>query len=228
MERTTLEAACETLGNKCAIETTKLVNKLTHILDNVIVSANLYKVASVKMTCPDCASIDIARPGKSYGHDFNIYFRQDRETRKIVVQLNAGTFGSFNCNDTPEINYYIAIGAFAAALPEIQKKVDALDYAPYTKARREALDASNELRKFDESIKQAEHDKKVAKIDSKLVAGAKLRIGYGWKNEPIYDEIVKVTDKCVYRKNNFGSREKKEQVINWILSKKWELANNVA
>lgn len=222
MDRTILEAACKTLDKVYDDESQKLIAKLKQILEDALAPANLGKAVSVKITCPDYATIVVDRPGKNYGHDINIYFHRDLKTKKIEAQPNVGTFGSFGSNDKPEMNYYIAAGVLAAALPEIQKKIDAIDYAPFNKAQHDSWNAASELRKFDEEVRMAEHNKRVAEIESKLVVGTKIRVGYDWNKNPIYDEIARTTNKLIFLKEDYGSSTKKAHAITNLINKTWE------
>ena len=207
-----------------------ITSTIKTIIEDALKEAGVASFTKVNVRRDEAAQVIVNRTNNSYGYDMDIYFyRNDyNDLAKRKVQLNVGTLGSTSCDDTAKINFCVVAGELAKRLGDLQSKFDKIDFKPFHDAENAYYKAKSELDAFDNEVRNKKYEEQKNAVLSKLVVGAKIRVGYDWKNEPIYDEIVKVTDKCVYRKNNFGSREKKEQVISKILSKKWELANKAA
>ena len=228
MDRETLAAAVKALEVPYHTEAEKLWATIKEKLNETLVEAGVDKIAKLEYDYGDSAKVEVMIPGKTYGYSMTLYFydRQYDESslKRRIVQLNVGTFGSFSSTMTPEVNFYIVAGALAKHLSSLQKKFDAIDFKPYCNARRNYSKAQYELEKFDGDQKMLERLENERAIESKLVVGAKLRIGTTWNNEPIYDEIVRVTSKLIFLKNGYGNQTKKAKVVANILSKKWEFA----
>ena len=226
MDRTTLEAAVNALAVPYHKAAEELYATIKAKLNETLVEAGIDKIAKLKYNYGDSAEIEVERPGKSYGHTMTLYFheRWGEEDAKRKVELNVGTFGSFSAEDEPEVNFYIVAGALAKSLSKLQEKFDAIDFKPFTTARRNYSKAKYELEKFDNDKQMEERLNREHEVEVKLVVGAKLRIGTTWKNEPIYDVIERTTNKLIFLKNDYGRQTKKTEAISNILNKKWEFA----
>ena len=229
MDHETLAAAVEALGVPYHAEAEKLWATIKAKLQETLVEAGVDKIAKLKYEYGDSAKIEIEIPGKSYGHTMTLYFydrwNDEASTKKRVVTLNVGTFGSFSATMEPEVNFYIVAGALANNLSKIQEKFDAIDFEPYNTTRRNYSKAQNELEKYDYDQKMAERLQHEHDIEVKLVPGSKLCVGTTWKNEPIYDVIERTTNKLIFLKNDYGHQTKKTEAISNILNKKWEFVD---
>lgn len=226
MDRETLVAAVNALEVPCKNEADKLHSLIKEKLNETLVEAGIDKIAKLRYDYGDSAEVEVEIPGKTYGHRMNIYFHREwfKDCKKRKVTLNVGTFGSFDSTMEPEVNFYIVAGALAKNLSKLQEKFDAIDFGPYETAKWNFGKACNELEKFDSDVKNEELNKKIAGIESKFIVGAKIRIGKNYKDEPIYDEIAKVTNKLIWLKNGYGRQIKKTEAVDKILKKYWEFA----
>ena len=225
MDRRTLTASVEALATIYHTEAEKLWATIREKLQETLVEAGVDKIAKLRYNYGDSAEVEIEIPGKSYCHTMTLYFfdcQYNDFTKKRVVTLNVGTFGSFNATMEPEVNFYIVAGALAKNLSKLQEKFDAIDFEPYKTARRNYNIAQNELEKHDHDQEMAERLQREHSIEVKLVPGTKLRIGTTWKNVPIYDVIDRATSKCIFFKNSHGLKTKKTKAVDMILSKQWE------
>ena len=230
MDRETLVAAVEALAVPYHTAADELYATIKEKLNETLVEAGVDKIAKLKYSHGDSADIEIEIPGKDYGHRMTLYFMEsywwsnETDYGKVrKVSLNVGTFGSFDSTMQPEMNFYIVAGALAKELPNLQKKFNAIDFEPYKTARRAYYKAQDELQQFDRALKEEEYSKKIREIETKLVAGSKLRVGKTYKDEPIYDEIVKSTNKLIWLKNEYGKQTKKVDAIDKIMRGYWEV-----
>lgn len=229
MDRETLVANLENASVSCEEEYDKLIANMTKILNDILVSNNLAKVAKISRVNDSGAEVEVFRPNNKWGHTFSIYFHDKfnyngtKTPRRI--ELNIGTFGSFGAEDASEMNFYIVAGIFATNLPMLQKKVDEVGFDSYEDARRKMYSAKWELEKFDNAVRDAERAKQKAEIASKIVVGAKIVVR---KKSQLFNKIVKtiehITGKNVIFKENYGKCTKKDELIANILSNKWEFA----
>lgn len=225
MEREELVKNVEVAHEKSKIEYQALTEKIKSVLDGVIQTTGLDDIAKVRRVTDSCAEIEVERPGKSYGHDFSIYFHDPYDGTSRKVEMNVGTFGSFSANDKPEVNFYIVAGKFAFWLDEIQSRIDSIDFKPYADAWHASYEADRELREFDNGIAKAEEDKHKKDIELKLIPGAKIKIGVDWYGKDKIDEIVKVTPKRVYFRHYANCLNKDEVIRNFMRgSKAWTFA----
>ena len=229
MDRETLAAAVEALAVPYRNESDKLWSTINATLDSFLAEAGVSKIAKLRYRDGYSAEVEVEIPGKTYGHTMSIHFHEnywdDEDTKKTrKVELNVGTFGSFSAEDKPEVNFYIVAGAIAQNLSKLQEKLDAVDFTPYKEAWRAYNHAKYELERLDHEVRDAEHAKLLKDIEAKLVPGAKLRVGYNWKKEPIYDTIAHVTSKNIVLEKDYGRRTKKENAVNNIILKRWEFA----
>lgn len=230
MDRETLVAAVEALAVPYHTAANELYATIKEKLNETLVEAGVDKIAKINYSHGDSAEIEVEIPGRRYGHTMNLYFMEshwwNNETGRGKVRkvsLNVGTFGSFDSTMQPEMNFYIVAGALAKELPNLQKKFDAIDFEPYKTACRAYYKAQDELQKFDIAIKEEERAKKIHEIETKFVVGAKLRVGKTYKDEPIYDEIVKSTNKLIWLRNEYGRQTKKTDAIDKIMRGYWEV-----
>lgn len=225
MDHATLTAAVEALKAPYLAERDALQAKMEAIISSTMAEMKIDKLASLKMRGLEAAEI-VVPCLSSFGRTIDIYFYTPcgSKDKKRKVEMNTCAFGSFDSNDQPAIDYCIVAGALASSLKTLQKKFDALDESAYTTACNAFTKARYELEQFEKDIKDREHQEQVKAIESKLVTGAKLRIGYNWKKEPIYDTIANVTSKNIVLEKDYGRRTKKEHAVNNILLKRWEFA----
>ena len=225
MDHATLTAAVEALKTPYLAERDALLAKMEAIISSTMAEMKIDKLASLKMRGIDSAEV-VVPCLSSFGRTVDIYFYTPWESKdkKRKVEMNTCAFGSFNSNDQSAIDYYVVAGALASSLKTLQKKFDALDESAYKTAYNAYTKARYELEQFEKDIKDREYQEQVKAIESKLVAGAKLRIGYNWKKEPIYDTIANVTSKNIVLEKDCGRRTKKEHAVNNIILKKWEFA----
>jgi hypothetical protein len=229
MDRETLVANLENASVPCKEEHDKLIANITKILNDILVSNNLTKVAKISRVNDSSAEVEVFRPNNKWGHTFSIYFHDrfngDGSKTPRKVELNVGTFGSFGAEDAPEMNFYIVAGIFATNLPMLQKKVDEVGFDSYEDARRKMYSAKWELEKFDNAVRDTERAKQKVEIASKIVIGAKVvvRKKSQWRDE-ITKTIEHITGKNVLFKEDYGKRTKKDEFIANILSNKWEFA----
>ena len=228
MDRKTLVAAVNALETPYHNEAEKLYATIKMTLDDVLIEVGINKIAKVNYSYGDSAEIEVERPGKSYGHTITIYFFEhywdNMVSNKRKVELNVGTFGSFDATMQAEVNFYIVAGALAKNLSNLQEKFNAIDFVPYVVARRAYNKAKRELENYDNEVKAAEKQKKENEIAAKFVVGAKLRVGKNYDGKPIYDNIEKVTNKRIYLKHDFGTSTNKAKAIELIMNGKWEFA----
>jgi len=225
MDHATLTAAVEALKAPYLAEHNALRAKMEAVISSTMAEMKIDKLASLKMRGLEAAEVVVPCPD-SYGHTIDIYFYTPWESKdkKRKVEMNTCTFGSFDGNDQSAVDYYVVAGALASSLKTLQKKFDALDESAYKTAYNAYTKAHYELKQFEKDIKDREHQEQVKAIESKLVAGTKLRVGYDWKKEPIYDTITHVTSKNIVLEKDYGHRTKKEHAVNNIILKKWEFA----
>lgn len=224
MEREELVKNVEAAREKSKVEYLALTEKIKSVLDGVVQTAGLDGLAKVRRVTDSCAEIEVERPGKSWGHDFDIYFHDHHDGTSRKVEMNVGTFGSFSASDKPEVNFYIVAGKFAFWLDEIQSRIDTIDFKSYDDAWRASCEADRELREFDNDFKKAEEDKRKREIEMKLVPGAKIKVGTGFYGDKI-DEISKVTSKRIYFCHYANFISKDEVIGNFIRERKpWTFA----
>lgn len=215
--RKELVEANNATSQKAAAEYKNLTEKIKSMLEIVVHSAGLDGIAKVRRVTDSCAEIEVDRPGKSWGHDFSIYFHDRYDgTGYRKVEMNVGTFGSFSANDKPEVNFYIAAGKFASCLEEIQHCIDDIDFKTYEDARRASHEANRELHEFDNGIARAEEEQRKKEIEAKLIPGAKIKIGVDWYGKDKIDEILKVTPKRIYFCHYANCINKDEVINNFI------------
>ena len=228
MDRETLVANLENASVPYKEEHDKLIANITKILNDILVSNNLTKVAKISRVNDSSAEVEVFRPNNKWGHTFSIYFHDrfngDGSKTPRKVELNIGTFGSFGAEDAPEMNFYIVAGIFATNLPMLQKKVDEVGFGSYEDARRKMYSAKWELERFDNAVRDAERAKREAEIEAKLIAGTKVYVGKDWDGQPKYDVVHKVTPKFIYMQNDYGRRVHKEDVVQKIMNDKWKFA----
>lgn len=226
MKREELVKNAKAAHEKSKVEYQALTEKIKSVLDGVIQTTGLDGIAKVRRVTDSCAEIEVERPGKSWGHDFNIYFHDRYDgTNYRKVEMNVGTFGSFSASDKPEVNFYVAAGKFAFWLDEIQHRIDSIDFKPYVDACHASYNAADALRRFDNEAKKLEDMKRQSEIEMKLIPGAKIKIGIDWCGKDKIDEIVKVTPKRVYFSNYVNCLSKGEVIRNFMRSSKaWTFA----
>ena len=222
MNRKELVEAEKATGQKDAAEYKNLTEKIKSMLEMVVHSAGLDGIAKVRCVTDSCAEIEVERPGKSWGHDFSIYFhdRYDGTNYCRKVKMNVGTFGSFSASDKPEVNFYIVAGKFASCLEEIQHCIDDIDFKTYKDAHCAFYEANRELREFDDGIARAEEEQRKKDIEAKLIPGAKIKIDVDWHGKDKIDEILKVTPKRVYFCHYANCINKDEVIRNFICERK--------
>ena len=225
MDREELAKNAEAAKQKCATEYQALTEKIKDVLSLFIKNAGLSAFTKARRVDDSCMEIEIERPGKDWGHTFSLYYHKPWSNEKRKLELNVGTFGSFSSEDTPEINFYIAAGKFASCLEEIQSCFENIDFEKYYAACDASYQADNELRKFDDEVKQTADEKLKIEIATKLVPGAKIKIGVDWHGKDKIDEIVKVTPKRIYFKHYANCIGKDEVISNFMRSSKaWAFA----
>ena len=206
-----------------------LTKKIKLVLDSVIRSTQLGDFTKVGQVTDTCAEISVDRPGKPYGHTFDINYHEYGHTssawlqlNKPTITMNVGTFGSFSAGDKSEVNFYVAAGKFASHLGKIQSGIARIDFKPFKDARHVLFDAEDALREFDNAAERAEIEKRNKKIEAKLVPGAKIVIGVDYittsggqiiEVENRIIEVEKTTPKRVYF-NRYVHCLKKEDVFN--------------
>ena len=201
---------------KCADEYKALTEKIKNVLSLFLKEAEIDSFTKVSCVSDACAEIEIARPGKTWGHTFSLYYHRPWEKEKRVVELNVGTFGSFSSADKPEVNFYIAAGKFASCLDEIQSCFDNIDFDKYYAARDASFNANETLRSFKAEAKLLEDKKRQASIELKLVPGAKIKTGVDWYGKDKIDEISKVTPKRIYFSCSMKCISKDEAISNFM------------
>ena len=225
MNREELVKNAEAAKKKCAAEYEALTKKMKDVLDTMIKSAGLDTFTKIRHITDSCAEIEIDRPGKDWGHTFSLYYHQPWGDEKRKVELNGGTFGSFTADDQPEVNFYVAAGTFASALKEIQDCFEDIDFETYYDARNASYRADDEVKKFDAEVKRAADEKLKIEIATKLVPGAKIKVGLDWYGKDKIDEIMKVTPKRIYFKHYANCIGKDEVISNFMRSSKaWTFA----
>lgn len=216
MDRKVLEANAEAAAQECKAERIVLESKLKAVLDDVIANVGISSFTKVSSINDSCAVIEVERPGRNYGHTFSLYFHQTFDGSPRKIELNVGTFGSFSCDDQPEANFYIAAGAFAASLRDIQEKFNAIDFTTYEQAHHKSWKAHDELQSFDNALRKAEEDKIKQAIESRLVPGAKIKMGVNWDKTDRIDEVIKTTHKRIYFKWCFDYKTREEVIQAFI------------
>ena len=173
--------------------------------------------------------IGVSLPNVERGHSFDMYFYTPWGEKKRTLKMNFGCFGSFSQDDIVAVKYCEALSCFAANLATIENKLLASDegkkaFAEYKNARDDAWRAAENVKTLENEIAENARQAKVQEIEKQFVVGAKLRVGINWNNSPAYDEIVRVTNKLIFFKNDYGTSTKKSYAIDQILNKKWEFA----
>lgn len=189
---------------------------MQNAIASTMVEAKIDGIATLKMHSNAHAEVSIGCDDKNYGHSIDIYFY------KRKVELNTCCFGSISANDQSKINYLIAAGALAANIKSLQEKFDAIDEDAYNKTYYAYSKAQWELERFDYEAMDAELKRKANEIEAKLVVGAKLRVGTDYYGKEKVDEIVRVTNKLIFLKDDYGSSTKKARAVENILGKHWE------
>lgn len=223
MDHATLLAEVESLKVPYLAERDALQAKMQAIISGVMSEMKIDNISSLKMHGLESAEV-VVPCHSCHNRTIDISFRIPWESKdeKRRVELNTCTFGSFDCNDQSAIDYYLVAGALASSLKTLQKRFDALDESAYKAAYRAYNKARYELEKMERERKEQEYFQNIKEIESKLVVGTKLRIGYNWKKEPIYDTIAHVTSKNILLEKDYGTRTKKTVAVDRILHKKWE------
>lgn len=222
--RPVFDAALE----KRAAAVKKLNGQLKGIFDKLIeASAEIGVSLQMNSISPDMATVVVQKEGKPAGYyDFTVYFRKKwgSKDKHRDVQLNVGTFGSFGANDKQARDFYTAAGLFANRLPKLEEAINMASWAEFDEANREAYDIQAKYDAAQAAERQAEIQQKKDAILSKLIVGAKLRVGKKRNGDLIFDKIIKVTPKLIFLEHDFGSQTKKEHAVENLLRKKWEFA----
>lgn len=225
MNREELAKTAEAAKQTCATEYQALTQKIKDVLGLFIKNAGLDAFTKVRHISDECVQIETERPGKDWGHTFSLYYHKPWSNEKRKLELNVGTFGSFSSEDKPEINFYIAAGKFASCLGEIQSCLEDIDFEKYYAARTASYRANDELRRFDDEVKNLEYMKRRTEIEMKLVPGAKIKIGVDWYGKDKIDEILKVTPKRIYFCHYTNCINKDEVINNFIRERNaWSFA----
>jgi len=159
---------------------------------------------------------------------FELYFK-DYGTAERKLGINFPCFGTFMSDDKVSVAFCKLLGFFASNMESIEADLVSSEqarelYAAYTTARDELMDLRHRRDCQERDAREAARRAEIERIAAKLVPGAKLRVGWSWDKQPAYDEIARVTPKCIFRQHGYGCRERKEDVINSILTGKWDIA----
>ncbi len=207
--------------------------RLQHFINhtfNSFIPSSLAPYVKVINGCAEHVEIGVSLPNAERGYSFDLYFYESwGEKKKRTLKMNFGCFGSFSLDDIAAMKYCEALGCFATNLAAIENKLLASDdgkkaFTEYENARDDALRANNNVQALENEIAENARQAKMQEIEKRLVVGAKLRVGTHWNGSPAYDEIVRVTNKLIFFKNDYGTSTKKSYAIDKILNKKWEFA----
>lgn len=160
---------------------------------------------------------------------FELYFK-DYGTAERKLGINFPCFGTFMSDDKASVAFCKLLSWFASNMESIEADLVSSEqarelYAAYKAARDELMDLRYRRDCQERDAREAARRAEIERIASKLVPGAKLRVGWSWDKQPAYDEIARVTSKCIFRRHGYGCRERKEDVINSILTGKWDIVS---
>lgn len=223
----------ETIANeKHEIEKTKHAALIDHLRSAMaeFITNNLNGIAKIQCVNEGCMQLEIPRNDMKYGHTLDIYYHAPFGKDNRRLELNFGCFGSFNCDDINAINYCIALGKIASHMKELEQKLILSDKAKklfdeYVEARNAYYRANDEARNFINEQKKIEDDKKRNEIAAKIVVGAKIEAGKLWNGNPKIVEIEHITPKNVIFKYGYGTRTKKDILINSIFHGEWKFVD---
>lgn len=212
---------------------TAAYRRLQHFINhtfNSFIPSSLAPYVKVINGCAEHVEIGVSLPNVERGHSFDMYFYKPWDEKKRTLKMNFGCFGSFSPDDIAAVKYCEVLGYFAANLAAIENELLVSDegkkaFAEYENARDDAWRANNNVKTLENEIAENARQTKMQEIEKRLVVGAMLRVGTHWNGSPAYDEIVRVTNKLIFFKNDYGTSTKKSYAIDKILNKKWEFAS---
>ena len=158
---------------------------------------------------------------------FELYLHE-HEAKKRKLGINFPCFGTFMSDDKASVAFCKLLGFFASNMESIETDLVLSEqarelYAAYRAAHDELMDLRYRRDCLERDAREAARRAEIERIASKLVPGTKLRVGWSWDRQPAYDEIARVTPKSIFRRHGYGCRERKEDVINSILTGKWDI-----
>lgn len=217
------------------LEKTTLVEKAYH--EMVAYNRQVVEKWLEKLGMPDAKIMNLADSYAQIGVEidgtkraFELYIRDVYGTSERELGINFPCFGTFKCDDQASIAFCQALGFFAHNMKDVEK--DLAKCAEAKKLHDDYWTLRNELWHLNEKKhmieREAEEAARQAKLDliaSKIIPGAKIRIGWTWDKKPLYDEIDRVSEKCFWRKHGYGCRERIKDAVSKIFSDVWAFAN---
>lgn len=187
-------------------------------------------IANAKVGHVSDSNIALGIDDNNNVRSFDLYFYEDLGTEDRRLKLNFPCFGSFEKDDVVAVDFCKLLGFIASHMEEIEhdliKSTTAAElHKAYETAHSECYDLEDQKRKILEEEKLAAKQADIDRIREALVPGAKLRVGWSWDKKPAYDEIDRVSAKCIWRKHGYGCRELKDIVISNIRSGLWDLVD---
>ena len=187
-------------------------------------------IANAKVGHVSDSNIALGIDDSSKSRSFDLYFYEDWGTEVRRLKLNFPCFGSFEKDDAVSVDFCKLLGFIAGHMEEIEhdlvKSTTAAELRKaYETAHSELYGLEDQKRKILEEEKLAAKQADIDRIREALVPGAKLRVGWSWDKKPAYDEIDRVSAKCIWRKHNYGCRELKDVVIDNIHKGLWDLVD---
>ena len=164
-------------------------------------------------------------------HDFDLYYYYpwgDNKTRKL--QMNFGCFGSFGKDDASARMYCEALGHVAGIMDFLEHEMLFTDEAKKLfDARKNAMNdsyrADSVLNSLENELKVYVRDIKKSEVLAKVKVGVKVIVAKAtsWRKE-VVKTIDHITTKNILFAENYGHRTSKDELVNNLLSGKWEIA----
>lgn len=198
-------------------------------LKNVLEKNIDTKHVCVSYVSDDSASLKII----GSNHDFSLYYYhpwgcEKGKTRKL--EMNFGCFGSFGKDDASARTYCETLGHIAGIMDFLEHEMLFTDEAKKLfDARHNAMNdsykADDVLNSLENELKAYELDVKKNEILAKVKVGVKVVVvkATQWRNA-IVNTIDRVTAKSICFAEDYGHRTSKDELVNNLLSGKWEIA----
>ena len=194
----------------------------------------LEKNIDTKRVCVDTVSDEHASLkiiGSNHGFDLYYYHPwacETGKTRKLV--MNFGCFGSFSTDDASARTYCETLGHIAGIMDFLEHEMLFADEAKKLfDARHNAMNdsykADDVLNSLENELKAYEDDIKKSEILANVKVGLKVLVykATAWRKE-IVKTIDHVTAKNILFAEDYGHRTSKDELVNNLLSGKWEIA----
>lgn len=163
-------------------------------------------------------------------HDIDLYYYHLWGKGKCKLEMNFGCFGSFGKDDASARTYCETLGHIAGIMDFLEHEMLFTDEAKKLfdvrhNAMNDSYKADDVLNSLENELKAYELDVKKNEILAKVKVGVKVVVAKAtqWRNA-IVNTIDHITAKNICFAEDYGHRTSKDELVNNLLSGKWEIA----